>query len=57
MSAEQKAQAKTEKAVGAVKKAMGKSVGDDTLTTKGEAEKSKGDARAAKEKGKDFLRP
>ncbi|MFC3588579.1 CsbD family protein [Streptantibioticus rubrisoli] len=57
MSAEQKAGAKIEKTVGAVKKAMGKTVGDDTLTAKGEAEKAKGDARAAEEKSKDFLGP
>ncbi|MEU6173063.1 CsbD family protein [Streptantibioticus parmotrematis] len=57
MSAEQKAKAKAEQVAGAVKKTAGKAVGNETMRAKGEAEQTKGDARAAKEKGKDTLRP
>ncbi|MBY8887100.1 CsbD family protein [Streptomyces sp. PTM05] len=57
MSAEQKAKAKAEQATGAVKKTVGKTVGNESMRAEGEAEQTKGDARAAKEKGKDALRP
>ncbi|MFE9629583.1 CsbD family protein [Streptomyces sp. NPDC006463] len=48
-------QAKTEKAKGKAKEAVGRTVGNESLTAKGRAEQAKGDARAAKEKIKDTL--
>ncbi|MEU6405130.1 CsbD family protein [Streptomyces sp. NPDC046985] len=53
MTASEKAKAKTEQAVGKVKEAAGRAVGNERLTAEGRAEQVKGDARQAKEKIKD----
>ncbi|MER5403060.1 CsbD family protein [Streptomyces sp. NPDC002599] len=57
MAADEKAQAKGEQAKGKVKKVVGGAVGNESLKAKGQAEKSKGDLRAAKEKAKDAIKP
>ncbi|MFF0738887.1 CsbD family protein [Streptomyces sp. NPDC004111] len=56
MAADEKAKAKTEQAKGAVKKTAGRAVGNQRLENEGRAEQAKGDARQAKEKGKDALK-
>ncbi|MCX5205840.1 CsbD family protein [Streptomyces sp. NBC_00237] len=56
MAADKKAKAKAEQAKGTVKKAAGSAVGNKRLKNEGRAEKAKGDARQAKEKGKDALK-
>ncbi|MFF8731584.1 CsbD family protein [Streptomyces sp. NPDC015171] len=56
MSAGEKAKAKTEQAEGKVKEAAGRAVGNDRLAAEGQAEKSTGDAREAKEKTKDAFK-
>ncbi|NGO75729.1 CsbD family protein [Streptomyces sp. YC504] len=53
MSANEKAKAKTDQAVGAAKKNAGRVVGNDRLADEGRAQQVKGDAREAKEKTKD----
>ncbi|MFJ6701157.1 MULTISPECIES: CsbD family protein [unclassified Streptomyces] len=57
MAADEKAQAKGEQAKGKVKKAVGGAVGNERLKAEGQAEESKGDLRAAKEKAKDAIKP
>ncbi|RPK88373.1 MULTISPECIES: CsbD family protein [Streptomyces] len=55
MSADEKAQAKTEQTKGKIKEAAGRTVGNERLTAEGRADQAKGDARQAKEKIKDTL--
>ncbi|MEW2548463.1 CsbD family protein [Streptomyces sp. NPDC047002] len=56
MSGNEKSQAKGEQAKGKAKEAMGRMVGNERMTAEGRAEKTKGDARQAKEKGKDVFK-
>ncbi|MFG2608451.1 CsbD family protein [Streptomyces sp. NPDC048514] len=56
MTASEKGKAKTEQAKGAAKEAAGRAVGNDRLAAEGQAEKSTGDAREAKEKTKDAFK-
>ncbi|MFE9561542.1 CsbD family protein [Streptomyces sp. NPDC006487] len=48
--------AKKEQAKGKAKEAVGRTVGNESLTAEGRAEQMKGDARQAKEKAKDVLK-
>ncbi|MFD8740784.1 CsbD family protein [Streptomyces sp. NPDC059618] len=57
MAADEKAQAKGEQIEGKAKKVVGGAVGNESLKAKGQAEESKGDLRAAKEKAKDAIKP
>ncbi|MFI9645210.1 CsbD family protein [Streptomyces sp. NPDC052040] len=57
MTAGEKAKAKTEQAKGKLKETLGDALGNDRMAVEGQAEKSKGDAREAKEKTKDAFRP
>ncbi|MEU3026999.1 CsbD family protein [Streptomyces incarnatus] len=54
MSAGEKA--KGEQAKGKAKEAMGSALGNDRMAAEGQAEKTTGDARAAKEKTKDAFK-
>lgn len=56
MAADEKAKAKTEQATGKIKETVGDALGNDRMATEGQAEKSKGDAREAKEKTKDAFK-
>ncbi|MFV0132177.1 CsbD family protein [Streptomyces sp. HMX87] len=56
MARKQKSKAKTEQMKGSAKEAVGRAVGDERMTAEGRAEQSKGDARQAKEKGKDAFK-
>ncbi|WP_328535341.1 CsbD family protein [Streptomyces sp. NBC_00344] len=56
MTADEKAQAKTEQAKGKIKKIAGAAVGNESMETEGHAEESKGDLRQAKEKAKDAFK-
>ncbi|MFJ3234268.1 CsbD family protein [Streptomyces sp. NPDC086787] len=56
MTAGEKAKAKTEQAKGKTKEALGNAVGNDRMAAEGQAEKTTGDAREAKEKTKDAFR-
>jgi uncharacterized protein YjbJ (UPF0337 family) len=56
MSAGEKAKAMAEQAKGKAKKALGDTLGNERMGTEGRAEKSKGDAREAKEKTKDVFK-
>ncbi|GAA3487434.1 MULTISPECIES: CsbD family protein [Streptomyces] len=56
MAADEKSKAKSEQAKGKVKKTVGQVVGNERLENEGRAEETKGDARQAKEKGKDALK-
>ncbi|MFF7334891.1 CsbD family protein [Streptomyces sp. NPDC090306] len=56
MTANEKAKAKGEQAKGKVKEATGRAVGNERMTAEGRADQVKGDARQAKEKGKDAFR-
>ncbi|MEW2161300.1 CsbD family protein [Streptomyces sp. NPDC007189] len=56
MSAGEKARAKAEQAKGKLKRATGRAAIDDPMVAEGQAEKSKGDARQAKEKIKDMFK-
>ena len=56
MTADEKAKAKTEQAKGKTKKAAGNALGNDRMVAEGQAEKSTGDAREAKEKAKDAFK-
>ncbi|WP_133912310.1 CsbD family protein [Streptomyces sp. NBC_00582] len=56
MAREQKAKAKKEQLKGKAKEATGRAVRDLPLEGEGHAEKSKGDARQAKEKTKDIFK-
>ncbi|MFF2205802.1 CsbD family protein [Streptomyces sp. NPDC058145] len=52
MSAGEKAKAKTEQAQGKTEEALGSAVGNDRMAAEGQAKKSTGDAREAKEETK-----
>ncbi|MEU6595153.1 MULTISPECIES: CsbD family protein [unclassified Streptomyces] len=56
MTAGEKAKAKTEQAEGKAKEALGDAVGNDRMAAEGQAQKSAGDAREAKEKAKDAFK-
>ncbi|MFE9927302.1 CsbD family protein [Streptomyces sp. NPDC005774] len=56
MTAGKKAKAKTEQAEGKAKEALGSALGNDRMTAEGQTQKSKGDAREAKEKAKDAFK-
>ncbi|MER7915800.1 MULTISPECIES: CsbD family protein [unclassified Streptomyces] len=56
MSASEKAKATSEQVKGKSKEALGSAVGNDRMAAEGQAEKSTGDARAAKEKTKDAFK-
>ncbi|MFE4968440.1 CsbD family protein [Streptomyces sp. NPDC056660] len=56
MTAGEKAKAKSEQAEGKAKKAVGSAIGNDRMAAEGQAEKSTGDAREAKEKAKDAFK-
>ncbi|MFF8031553.1 MULTISPECIES: CsbD family protein [unclassified Streptomyces] len=57
MSSGEKAKAKAEQVQGKAEKAVGSAVGNDRMAAEGQAKKSTGDAREAKEKGKDVFKP
>ncbi|MEU8591759.1 CsbD family protein [Streptomyces sp. NPDC048664] len=56
MSAGEKAKAKTEQAQGKAKTVLGRTLGNESTTAEGQAKKSTGDAREAKEKVKDAFK-
>lgn len=56
MTADEKAKAKTEQVEGKAKEAVGNAIGNDRMAAEGQAEKSTGDAREAKEKVKDVFK-
>ncbi|WP_078992559.1 CsbD family protein [Streptomyces sp. MMG1121] len=56
MAAGEKGKAKAEQVEGKVKKAAGQAAGNERMTVEGQAEKSKGHARQAKEKAKDAFK-
>jgi uncharacterized protein YjbJ (UPF0337 family) len=56
VAGDQKAKAKKEQAKGKVKEAVGRLVGNERMEAEGRAGQSKGDARQAKEKGKDTFK-
>jgi uncharacterized protein YjbJ (UPF0337 family) len=56
VTANEKAKAKTEQAKGKAKEALGGAVGNDRMAAEGQAEKSTGDAREAKEKAMDAFK-
>lgn len=56
MTAGEKAKAKAEQAEGKAKEALGNVTGNDRMAAEGQAEKSTGDAREAKEKAKDAFK-
>ncbi|WP_328622749.1 CsbD family protein [Streptomyces sp. NBC_00354] len=56
MSKSQKSRAKAEQAKGKLKETAGRAVDNERLTAEGRAEKTKGDARQAKEKIKDVFK-
>ncbi|GAA4792685.1 MULTISPECIES: CsbD family protein [Streptomyces] len=56
MSGEKKAKARVEQVRGKVKETLGRALGDERKTAEGRTERSKGDARQAKEKIKDMFR-
>ncbi|MDX6760924.1 MULTISPECIES: CsbD family protein [Streptomyces] len=56
MSDKEKSRAKAEQVKGKVKETAGRAVGNERLTAEGHAEKTKGNARQAKEKIKDTFK-
>ncbi|NEA66274.1 CsbD family protein [Streptomyces sp. SID12488] len=56
MTAGEKAKAKIEQVEGKAKKAAGRAIGNDRMAAEGQAEKTTGDAREAKEKMKDIFK-
>ncbi|MDV5144031.1 CsbD family protein [Streptomyces sp. SBC-4] len=56
MSSKEKGRAKAEQAKGKVKETTGRAVGNERMTAEGRAEKTKGNARQAKEKIKDVFK-
>jgi uncharacterized protein YjbJ (UPF0337 family) len=56
VSDSEKAKAKGEQLKGKSKETAGRMVGNERMTAEGRAEKAKGDAREAKEKGKDTFK-
>jgi len=56
VTADEKAKAKIEQAKGKAKETLGSATGNDRMAAEGQAEKSVGDAREAKEKAKDVFK-
>ncbi|MER7731742.1 CsbD family protein [Streptomyces erythrochromogenes] len=56
MSDKEKSRAKAEQVKGKLKETAGRAVGNERLTAEGRAEKTKGNARQAKEKMKDVFK-
>ncbi|MBZ9599175.1 MULTISPECIES: CsbD family protein [Streptomyces] len=56
MSDKKKSRAKAEQIKGKIKETAGRTVGNERLTAEGRAEKTKGNARQAKEKIKDTFK-
>ncbi|MGW1810719.1 CsbD family protein [Streptomyces sp. NPDC002078] len=56
MTAGERAKAKTEQAEGKAKESLGRAFGNDRMAAEGQAQKSVGDAREAKEKAKDAFK-
>ncbi|MBL1110451.1 CsbD family protein [Streptomyces sp. 5-8] len=56
MTAGEQAKAKTEQAEGKLKEVAGSAIGNGRMAAEGQAEKSTGDAREAKEKAKDAFK-
>ncbi|MFF2205032.1 CsbD family protein [Streptomyces sp. NPDC058145] len=56
MAGNQKAKAKAEQAKGKAKETMGRAVGNERMEAEGRMEGARGDAREAKEKGKDAFK-
>ncbi|MFD7874133.1 CsbD family protein [Streptomyces sp. NPDC059766] len=56
MAREQKGKAKKEQIKGKTKETVGRMLGNESMTAEGQMEKSKGDARQAKEKAKDVFK-
>lgn len=56
MAQEEKSRAKKEQLKGKAKEAMGRAVGNERETAEGRTDQVKGDARQAKEKGKDAFK-
>ncbi|MFE9172255.1 CsbD family protein [Streptomyces kebangsaanensis] len=56
MAGDEKAKAKKEQMKGKAKETVGRAVGNESMTAEGQAEKSKGDLRQAKEKAKDTFK-
>ncbi len=56
VSGDEKTQSKVDQAKGKVKETTGRAVGNERLEAEGSAEKTKGDAREAKEKIKDVFK-
>ena len=57
MAGDQKAKAKKEQIKGKAKETVGRAVGNERMTAEGRTQKAKGDARQAKEKTKDTMKP
>ncbi|GAB3956680.1 CsbD family protein [Streptomyces sparsus] len=56
MTSDEKKKSKVEQAKGKVKETTGRALGNEEMTAEGRAEQTKGDARQAKEKGKDVFK-
>ncbi|GEK01802.1 CsbD family protein [Streptomyces sp. NPDC003388] len=56
MAGNQKAKAKAEQAKGKAKETVGRAVGNERMEAEGRMEGARGDAREAKEKGKDAFK-
>ncbi|MEU6371140.1 CsbD family protein [Streptomyces sp. NPDC046931] len=56
MTAGEEAQAKTGQAEGKARDALGSAIGNDPMAAEGQAQKSTGAAREAKEKAKDAVK-
>ncbi|MDK1472753.1 CsbD family protein [Streptomyces sp. 549] len=56
MSGDEKSKSKLEQAKGKVKETTGRALGNEQMEAEGRAEQTKGDARQAKEKGKDIFK-
>ncbi|MFG2123600.1 CsbD family protein [Streptomyces sp. NPDC048710] len=56
MAGNEKAKAKVEQTKGKAKESVGRALGNERMTAEGQMEKSKGDARQAKEKVKDVFK-
>ncbi|MEV8566200.1 CsbD family protein [Streptomyces sp. NPDC051322] len=56
MAEEDKTRARAEQAKGKAKKAVGRTVGNESMAAEGRADESKGDLRQAKEKAKDAFK-
>jgi uncharacterized protein YjbJ (UPF0337 family) len=57
VAGDQKAKAKKEQMKGKAKETVGRAVGNERMTAEGRTQKAKGDARQAKEKTKDTMKP